>query len=163
MSYPWSLHFHSIFSWFWASFYTFLGTWVLNISFPNHKSKGVIHTELYTIYSVCISPCSKAGCGGHKKATLHSVFHQMFAYFCSNLDPNSSFVYISNIFWINMVVIWHEREHEEEDMIALHDRGTVDALKNCGLLKFFRIYMMRQHINLLQYFLDAWDLIDLVF
>ena len=87
-------------------------------------------------------------------------FHQIFAFFCSNLDPNSSFVCISDICWIKMVVTWCEREHEEEDMIALHDHGTVDALRNCGLLKFFRISSMRQQISLLQYFLDAWDLIN---
>ena len=56
-----------------------------------------------------------------------------------------------------MVVTWHEREHEEEDMLALHDPVTVNALRNCGLFKFFRISSMRQQINLLQYFLDAWD------
>ena len=56
-----------------------------------------------------------------------------------------------------MVVTWCERKHEEEDMVALHDPDTVTALRNCGLLKFFRMSSMRQQINLLQYFLDAWD------
>ena len=42
-------------------------------------------------------------------------------------------------------------------MIALHDPGTVTALRNCGLLKFFCISSMRQQINLLQYLPDAWD------
>ena len=62
-----------------------------------------------------------------------------------------------------MVVTWHECEHEEEDMVALHDPGTVTALWNCGLLNFFRICSMRQQINLLQYFLDAWDPTNQVF
>jgi len=48
-------------------------------------------------------------------------------------------------------------EHEEEDMLALHDPVMVNALQNCGLLKFFCISSMRQQINLLQYLLDAWD------
>jgi len=48
-------------------------------------------------------------------------------------------------------------------MIALHDQSTVDALRNCGLLKFFCISSMRQHISLLQYLLNAWDPIDQVF
>jgi len=56
-----------------------------------------------------------------------------------------------------MVITWCECKHEEEDMVALHDPGTVTALRNCGLLKFFRISNMRQQINFLQYFLDAWD------
>ena len=56
-----------------------------------------------------------------------------------------------------MTLTWREREHEEEDMIALHDPVIVNALRNCDLLKFFRISSMRQQINLLQYFLDDWD------
>ena len=62
-----------------------------------------------------------------------------------------------------MVVTWREREHEEEDAVALHDLGTVAALRNYGLLKFFRISSMRQQISLLQYFLNASDLINQVF
>ncbi len=48
-------------------------------------------------------------------------------------------------------------------MVALHDPGMVAALQNCGLLKFFHISSMRQQINLLQYFLKAWDPINQVF
>ena len=54
-----------------------------------------------------------------------------------------------------MVVTWQEREHEEEDMVALHDLGTVTSLRNYGLLKFLHISSMRKQIKLLQYFLDA--------
>ena len=42
-------------------------------------------------------------------------------------------------------------------MVTLPDPGTITALRNCGLFKFFCIFSMRQQINLLQYFLDAWD------
>lgn len=62
-----------------------------------------------------------------------------------------------------MTITWRESEHEEEDLIALHDPVTVNALSNCGLLKFFRISSMRQQINLLQYWLDAWDPTSQVF
>jgi len=48
-----------------------------------------------------------------------------------------------------MVVTWWEWEHEEQYMISLHDKGTVDALKNYGLLKFFRLSSMRQQMELL--------------
>ena len=48
-------------------------------------------------------------------------------------------------------------------MLSLHDPVTVNALQNCGLLKFFRISTMRQQINLLQYLLDAWDPTSQVF
>ena len=62
-----------------------------------------------------------------------------------------------------MSLTWREREHEAEDMVALHDPVTVNALRNCGLLKFLRIYSMRAHISLLQYMLDAWDPVNQVF
>ena len=62
-----------------------------------------------------------------------------------------------------MPLTWREREHEAEDMVALHDPVTVSALRNCGLLKFFRISSMRAQISLLQYMLDAWDPVNQVF
>lgn len=90
-------------------------------------------------------------------------FHEILPIFCSNQDPNLSFVCASEIHWIKMVITRREHEHEEEDMISLHDQGTVTALRNCGLLNFFCISSMRQQINLLQYFINAWDLINQVF
>ncbi len=66
-------------------------------------------------------------------------------------------LFVSEIHRSKMVVTWREREHEEEDMVALHDPGTVIAFWNYGLLKFFCISSMRQQINLLQYLLDEWD------
>ena len=62
-----------------------------------------------------------------------------------------------------MSLTWREREHEAEDMVALHDPVTVNALRNCGLLKFFRISSIRAQISLLQYILDAWDPVNQVF
>lgn len=42
-------------------------------------------------------------------------------------------------------------------MVALNNLGTVEALKNCGLLKYFKLYEMRQQIELLQLLVHAWD------
>lgn len=100
------------------------------------------------------------GAGGK----VYTVFsHGIFSCFCPNQDSNSSLVCVSEIHQIKMVITWHEFKHEEEDMIALPDLGTVIALRKCGLLKFFRISRMRQQINLLQYLLDAWDPTNQVF
>ena len=48
-------------------------------------------------------------------------------------------------------------------MIALNNHGTVDALTNCGLLKYFRLSNMQQQIELLQYLVRSWDPTDQVF
>ena len=53
---------------------------------------------------------------------------------------------------------WREREHEEEDAIAGNDSGTVAALQDCGLLKFFRILGMRAQLRLLKYLVHMWDM-----
>jgi hypothetical protein len=44
---------------------------------------------------------------------------------------------------------WREREHEEDDAIARNDPGIVDALRECGILKFFRIQGMKAQLRLL--------------
>ena len=72
-------------------------------------------------------------------------------------------VVISGFHRIRMSITWREREHEEQDMVALNDPGTVEALKNCGLLKYFRLSGMRQQIELLQFLVHAWDPTDQVF
>ena len=45
-------------------------------------------------------------------------------------------------------------------MVSLNDPGIVEALKNCGLLKYFRLSRMRQQIELLQFLVHTWDLTD---
>jgi len=50
-----------------------------------------------------------------------------------------------------MSITWQEREHEEKDMVALNNLSTIEALKNCGLLKYFKLSKMRQQIELLQF------------
>jgi hypothetical protein len=56
-----------------------------------------------------------------------------------------------------MVLEWREREHEEDDAIAGNNPGTIAALRDCGLLKFFRIPGMRAQVRLLEYLVHMWD------
>ena len=56
-----------------------------------------------------------------------------------------------------MMITWREREHEEQDMIAFNDPGTVRALRDYGLLKYFKFSGMRQQIELLDFLVRAWD------
>ena len=62
-----------------------------------------------------------------------------------------------------MSITWQEREHEEQDMVSLNNQGIAETLKNCGLLKYFKLYGMRQQIELLQFLVRAWDLTDQTF
>lgn len=45
----------------------------------------------------------------------------------------------------NKMLEWKEREHELNDQVALGDQETMDAQRNCGLLKFFMCLGMRAH------------------
>ena len=100
---------------------------------------------------------------GTRRETFALFSHGIFACFLPNQDPDSSLACFAEINWRKMVVTWREHEHEEEDMVVLHDPIMVTTLQNCGLFKFFHISSMRQQINLLQYFLDAWDPTNQVF
>jgi len=47
------------------------------------------------------------------------------------------------------MIEWKEREHEAEEMEALHGPPTLNALRNCGLFKFFKTHSMRRWALLL--------------
>ena len=57
-----------------------------------------------------------------------------------------------------IMVIWKEREHEILDTQAVNDPATIEALQNCGLLKYLWIPGMKEHVRLLEYIIDMWDL-----
>lgn len=52
---------------------------------------------------------------------------------------------------------WKEREHELNDQVALNDDATLEALRNCGLLKFFMCLGLRAQALLLQRMVAMWD------
>jgi hypothetical protein len=62
-----------------------------------------------------------------------------------------------------MVLEWNERDHEEDDAIVENNLGTIATLRNCGLLKFFRIPGMRAQVRLLEYLMHMWDVDQQVF
>lgn len=49
-------------------------------------------------------------------------------------------------------------------MVSLNDLGTVEAIRdfgmNFGLLKYFRLYGMRQQLELLHFLVHSWDPMD---
>ena len=58
---------------------------------------------------------------------------------------------------MHSLVIWKEREHETTDFQSINDPTTIEALLNCGLLKYFRVLGMKSYVCLLEYIIDMWD------
>ena len=56
------------------------------------------------------------------------------------------------------MVVWKEREHEILNNQATNDPATIEALQNCGLLKYFWVPSMKAHIHFLEYIIGMWDL-----
>ena len=56
-----------------------------------------------------------------------------------------------------MVHEWREREHEEDNAIVRNHPPTIAALRNRGLLKYFRIPGMRAQVRLLENLVHMWD------
>ena len=56
-----------------------------------------------------------------------------------------------------MVLEWREREHEVMDNAALQSAPTIQALRTCGLLKFFCTSPMRANVHLLEFMVNYWD------
>jgi hypothetical protein len=56
-----------------------------------------------------------------------------------------------------MVLEWCEREHEEDNAMEENHPPTITTLRDCGLLKYFRIPDMRAQVILLEYLVRMWD------
>ena len=56
-----------------------------------------------------------------------------------------------------MVLEWREREHEDDNATAENHPATIASLRDCGLLKYFRIPGMRAQVHLLEHLVQMWD------
>ena len=56
-----------------------------------------------------------------------------------------------------MVIEWKEREHNEEDELAMENDRCMEALRHCGLKKFFLTPSLCAQPKLLQYLISIWD------
>ena len=65
--------------------------------------------------------------------------------------PKMSIKHVLQVFSMKMMIEWKERGHEVEYHQALHDPNCVNALQNCGLLKFFQTSRLRAQLELLEY------------
>jgi hypothetical protein len=48
------------------------------------------------------------------------------------------------------MIEWKECEHEFDDIASLQDPQARVALRNCGLLKYFKLQNMRKEVLLLE-------------
>ena len=55
------------------------------------------------------------------------------------------------------IVIWKERTHDNDDSFVERNVGCIAALRDCGLLKFFRTPSMVSHEWLLEHILRMWN------
>ena len=55
------------------------------------------------------------------------------------------------------MVIWKERQHNDDDAFAERNAGCIATLRNYGLIKLFRTPSMVSHERLLEYILRMWN------
>lgn len=58
---------------------------------------------------------------------------------------------------------WREREHEDVDLATINHQPLIDALKTCGLYKFWTIPSMRAQVDFFQWLVDRWNIQDQCF
>ena len=52
---------------------------------------------------------------------------------------------------------WREREHVEEDEAAINHQPSLDALRACGLYKYWTIPGMRGQVRFLEWLVERWN------
>ena len=62
------------------------------------------------------------------------------------------------IFSSRMTVTWREREHSAVDNEVMGNDEALDALRGCGLLKFFKLPNMKANTRLLEMLIYYWDI-----
>ena len=55
------------------------------------------------------------------------------------------------------MIEWKEREHEFDDIVGLKNPQARYSLRNCGLLKYFKLQKMKKEVLLLEYLIGLWD------
>jgi hypothetical protein len=54
------------------------------------------------------------------------------------------------------MIEWKEHEHEFDDIVVLQNPQERVALRNCGLLKYFKLQKMKKEVLLLEYLIGLW-------
>ena len=61
------------------------------------------------------------------------------------------------------MLIWREREHEDVDDDVMLHFPTMQALRACGIYKFWAIQGMRAQVELLTWLVNRWNVQDQCF
>lgn len=61
------------------------------------------------------------------------------------------------------MVDWKELEHEDVETQAFNDPNCLEALRACGLLKFFLTLGMWAQHEFLRYLISLWDINQEIF
>ena len=59
-----------------------------------------------------------------------------------------------------MAFVWQERDHDNVDIAAFSDAGCRNAMRACGLMKFFLTPRLRAQPDLLELLIRAWNPVD---
>jgi len=82
-----------------------------------------------------------------------------FANYTLNFDEQSANP-IFFIMQVTMEFVWQERMHDDNDIEAFTEVGCQNALRACGLLKFFLTPHLRSQPDLLELLIRAWNPTD---
>ena len=58
---------------------------------------------------------------------------------------------------MSKLVVWKECERELDDIRGENDPGTMNSLREYGLIKFFKVPSMRTQLRLLEYIVRIWN------
>ena len=59
--------------------------------------------------------------------------------------------------FFRMTITWREREHSAIDNEVMQDQQSLNILRNCGLLKFFKMPNMKSNVWLLEMLVNYWE------
>ena len=91
-----------------------------------------------------------------QKPRTYAVVFKIAAYDAAQKDLHQSNRHLVN-FSCRMVLEWREREHGDVEEAVRVDRMAQEALRRCGLYKFWCLGGLRAKPGLLQMLVDYWD------